>query len=295
MVADFFRQEGRYPTDAGVIAIGRALAAAGPKADSERLIAVLEGMRLSLPKDPPGEVSRIDPETHQIVQAQAIDEVVSNAAYPPARVMLGRWRAHRAEDLQPPLDLLRRRPNLTPSGGLIRRAEQPWPPSDVAGTGGRRRRKALRFPPFGVSVCRSSARSPERNPLILSAPPAATPSPNPWQPASPLAFHLSRGRGTGLANLVGHCRPVPPGRPRPSNRRSSSCAASPRLISLAVGARLSLQVDENGGGTKQVEEFRNLVQRQKVDAVVGYISEAGIPLQQLPDPARDALNVQHCW
>ncbi|GAB3125599.1 ABC transporter substrate-binding protein [Novispirillum itersonii] len=31
-------------------------------------------------------------------------------------------------------------------------------------------------------------------------------------------------------------------------------------------------IDENGGATKQVEEFRNLVQRQKVDAVVGYIS-----------------------
>jgi branched-chain amino acid transport system substrate-binding protein len=31
-------------------------------------------------------------------------------------------------------------------------------------------------------------------------------------------------------------------------------------------------VDEAGGATKQVEEFRNLVERQKVDAVVGYIS-----------------------
>lgn len=31
-------------------------------------------------------------------------------------------------------------------------------------------------------------------------------------------------------------------------------------------------VDEAGGATKQVEEFRNLVERQKVDAVIGYIS-----------------------
>lgn len=31
-------------------------------------------------------------------------------------------------------------------------------------------------------------------------------------------------------------------------------------------------IDENGGATKQVEEFRNLVERQKVDAVIGYIS-----------------------
>lgn len=31
-------------------------------------------------------------------------------------------------------------------------------------------------------------------------------------------------------------------------------------------------LDEAGGATKQAEEFRNLVQRQKVDAVIGYIS-----------------------
>ncbi|MGQ3675868.1 ABC transporter substrate-binding protein [Xanthobacter sp. TB0139] len=39
------------------------------------------------------------------------------------------------------------------------------------------------------------------------------------------------------------------------------------------GAEIELvMIDEAGGATKQVEEFRNLVQRQKVDAVVGYIS-----------------------
>lgn len=31
-------------------------------------------------------------------------------------------------------------------------------------------------------------------------------------------------------------------------------------------------IDENGGTTKQVEEYRNLIERQKVDAVIGYIS-----------------------
>jgi len=114
-VGDFLRQEGRYPTYAaegayaGIIAIGRALAMAGHGASDEQLIRVLEGMHLSLPEDPPGEVSRIDPDTHQIVQAQAIGEVVPNTAYPPARVMLGNWRVYRAEDLQPPLDLQRQR------------------------------------------------------------------------------------------------------------------------------------------------------------------------------------------
>jgi branched-chain amino acid transport system substrate-binding protein len=34
----------------------------------------------------------------------------------------------------------------------------------------------------------------------------------------------------------------------------------------------AVMIDEAGGATKQVEEYRNLVQRQKVDAVVGYIS-----------------------
>lgn len=31
-------------------------------------------------------------------------------------------------------------------------------------------------------------------------------------------------------------------------------------------------IDEAGGATKQVEEYRNLVQRQNVDAVIGYVS-----------------------
>ena len=31
-------------------------------------------------------------------------------------------------------------------------------------------------------------------------------------------------------------------------------------------------VDEAGGATKQVQEFRNLVQREEVDAVLGYVS-----------------------
>ena len=33
-------------------------------------------------------------------------------------------------------------------------------------------------------------------------------------------------------------------------------------------------VDENGGATKQVQELRNLYQRENVDAVVGYIGSA---------------------
>jgi branched-chain amino acid transport system substrate-binding protein len=114
-VDDFRRQEGRYPTYAalgayaGIMAIGRVMATVGSGANNDRIIQTLEGLHFSLPKDPAGEVSRIDPETHQIMQAQAIGEVVPNTAYPPARVMLGNWKVYRADELQPPPDLLRKR------------------------------------------------------------------------------------------------------------------------------------------------------------------------------------------
>lgn len=114
-VDDFHRLEGRYPTYAaegayaGIMAIGRAMQIAGRRAGNEQLIRALEGLHLALPEDPEGYVSHIDAETHQIVQAQAIGEVVPNSAYPPAKVMLGHWVAYRADELQPPIDLIRSR------------------------------------------------------------------------------------------------------------------------------------------------------------------------------------------
>lgn len=114
-VSDFHQQEGRYPTYtaegaySGIIAIGRALEQAGKKAGTEELIRALEGMRLNLPEDPEGYSSYIDPVTHQVQQAQAIGEVVPNADFPPARVMLGNWTVYRAEDLRPPLDFIQQR------------------------------------------------------------------------------------------------------------------------------------------------------------------------------------------
>lgn len=114
-VNNFHELEGRYPTYAaegayaGIIAIGRALALAGKRASNEQLIQALEGLQLALPEDPPGYVSRIDPTTHQIAQAQAIGEVVADNSFAPAKVMLGRWVVYRAEDLQPPPDLIRSR------------------------------------------------------------------------------------------------------------------------------------------------------------------------------------------
>jgi branched-chain amino acid transport system substrate-binding protein len=58
----------------------------------------LEGMPLELPEDPPGFTSYVDRQTHQIVQVQAIGEVVPDARFPPAKVMLGRWVAYAAQD-----------------------------------------------------------------------------------------------------------------------------------------------------------------------------------------------------
>jgi len=114
-VNDFHQLEGRFPTYAaegayaGIMAIGRALHIAGRHASNEQLIQALEGLQLPLPEDPEGYVSHIDPQTHQIIQAQAIGEVVPNSAFPPAKMMLGNWVVYRAVDLQPPPDLIRTR------------------------------------------------------------------------------------------------------------------------------------------------------------------------------------------
>lgn len=106
---------GRYPTYAaqgaytGVMAIARAVQAAGGATDTDALVEALEGLRLALPEDPPGFASYIDADTHQIVQAQAIGTLVRDERFPPARVMLGNWAVYDAEDLKYSADMLRRR------------------------------------------------------------------------------------------------------------------------------------------------------------------------------------------
>jgi branched-chain amino acid transport system substrate-binding protein len=126
-VETFHELEGRYPTYAGqgayagIVAIAKAVRTAGGAHDTTALVAALEGMRLELPKDPPGFTSYIDPSTHQIAQVQAIGEVVANASFPPARVMLGKWVSYAAEDLKPPPDLVRaRRAKARPARGATR-------------------------------------------------------------------------------------------------------------------------------------------------------------------------------
>ena len=114
-VQAFRRIEGRFPTYAaegaytGIVAIAEAVRRAGPSASTARLVKALEGLELVLPEDPPGFASRIDPDTHQIAQYQAVGEVVPDDAFPPARVMLGKWIAYPPEKLKPPPEEIRSR------------------------------------------------------------------------------------------------------------------------------------------------------------------------------------------
>ncbi len=107
-VQKFFKRTGRYPTYsaegayAGILAIAQAVQKVGNPDDTEALVKALEGMKISLPKDPEGFTSYIDPKTHQIVQVQAIGVTVANDQFPPAKRMLGDWKVYKAEELWPP-------------------------------------------------------------------------------------------------------------------------------------------------------------------------------------------------
>jgi branched-chain amino acid transport system substrate-binding protein len=114
-VTRFHAMSGRYPSYsaqgayAGVLAIASALRKAGDVTDTRAMIAALEGLEIRLPKDPHGFTSYIDPQTHQIVQAQAIGTPVPNDRFPPASVLLGNWQVYDAESLKPSAALIRER------------------------------------------------------------------------------------------------------------------------------------------------------------------------------------------
>ena len=114
-VQAFHDKAGTYPSYAavgaytGIIAIARATERTGAIGDTEAMINALRGLELPLPTDPPGHTSYIDPETHQIVQAQAIGSPREDHAFPPARILLGDWRVYDAESLKPSAAVLERR------------------------------------------------------------------------------------------------------------------------------------------------------------------------------------------
>jgi branched-chain amino acid transport system substrate-binding protein len=106
-VERFHTLTGRYPTYVaegaytGMMVLAKASQKSGGATDTESLISALEGLEIDLPEDPPGFTSRIDPQTHQIQQAQAIGTPVRNDDYPPAQLMLGEWSVYSAKDLIP--------------------------------------------------------------------------------------------------------------------------------------------------------------------------------------------------
>ncbi len=111
-VQKFFKRTGRYPTYAaegaysGILAIAQAVGKVGNPDDTEALVKALEGMKISLPEDPEGFTSYIDPATHQIVQVQAIGVTVANDQFPPAKRMLGDWKVYKAQELLPPKEYI---------------------------------------------------------------------------------------------------------------------------------------------------------------------------------------------
>jgi branched-chain amino acid transport system substrate-binding protein len=125
-VEQFRARTGRYPSYAaegayaGILAIARAVEKAGDPADTDALIAALEGMQLKLPEDPDGFTSWIDAATHQIVQVQAIGTVIRDASFPPAKALLGNFKIYPAERLLPSAqEIERRRAKAHPPAGRI--------------------------------------------------------------------------------------------------------------------------------------------------------------------------------
>lgn len=94
-VTEFYDRTERYPSYAaegawsGILAIAEAVRAAGGTADKARIRTALEGLRLKLPEDPDGFTSFMDPNAHQMMQAQAIGRTVPNDSFLPAEMMLG--------------------------------------------------------------------------------------------------------------------------------------------------------------------------------------------------------------
>lgn len=111
-VQKFFKATGRYPTYAaegayaGIYFIAEAVKKVGNPNDTEALVKAMEAIKIKLPEDPDGFTSYIRPETHQIVQVQAIGVTQANDKFPPAKRMLGNWKVYKAEELVPPKEYI---------------------------------------------------------------------------------------------------------------------------------------------------------------------------------------------
>lgn len=103
-VQEFYQEAGYYPSSGaegaftGILAIAEAVKQAGrPYNDRQAIRRAFEQLSLSLPEDPAGFQSTMDPDSHQIRQVMAIGETLPDASYPPARVMLGNWHVYPPE------------------------------------------------------------------------------------------------------------------------------------------------------------------------------------------------------
>lgn len=99
-VSAFHARAGRYPSYAaegaysGILAIAEAVRTAGGTQDKNRIRDALKQLSLSLPEDPEGFRSVMDPVHHQMLQVQAIGRTQASTAFPPARMMLGDIRVY---------------------------------------------------------------------------------------------------------------------------------------------------------------------------------------------------------
>ncbi|GAK83688.1 ABC transporter substrate-binding protein [Vibrio ponticus] len=95
-VAAFFERTKRFPTFIAQDAytVMKVLDAAWRQAEPQSLLGLrqaLPGLRVSLPEDPQGFQSYIDPKTHKIMQYQAIGKTKHTTGFAPATRMLGDW------------------------------------------------------------------------------------------------------------------------------------------------------------------------------------------------------------
>ncbi len=99
-VQEFFDRAGRYPSYAaqgaysGILAIAEAVHEAGGIENKEKVRLALEQLKISLPEDPEGFKSFMDPKSHQLMQVQAIGITQANQKYPPATTQLGNWSVY---------------------------------------------------------------------------------------------------------------------------------------------------------------------------------------------------------
>lgn len=109
-VDEFYDIAGRYPSYAaqgaysGVLAIAEAVKEAGGMSDKEAIRTAFENLSLSLPEDPEGFSSVMDPSSHQLLQVQAIGKTVFNRTYKPATVLIGEWSIYYPPQTWPTLD-----------------------------------------------------------------------------------------------------------------------------------------------------------------------------------------------